>query len=394
MAPLPRGYRLGNRYRIEEPLAHGGMGAVYRATDQETQREVAVKVMHAELSKDPIVLARFEREARAVTSLHHPGIVQLLDIGTHTDGSSFLVMELIRGETLAAVLQREGKLAPERAADLVEQALFALSVAHGAGVIHRDLKPANLMIVQGAGREEVKVLDFGVAQLKAGPDYQRLTGAGVLVGTPAFMAPEQARGESSDARTDVYALGVLLWSLCTGRPPFPSPDVADVLVRLQNEVPPRADVIEPAVGASLGSVIAMAMQKRPEDRFASASAFASALVDLRTRNTRMSLPGGAGPNVPSASRAPRAAPRSPGAPRSPAAPAATGPDPRHRRIALVVLGFTAVALLGLIVLAVGVGIFAASRAYQGERADRAGWTVQTDRASARNVRRAARVPVT
>jgi serine/threonine-protein kinase len=340
LASFARGHRLGSRYRIEEALARGGMGAVYRAVDERRGRDVAIKVMHKELAEGTVEVARFEREALAAASLHHPGIVQVLGVGKEPDGTSYLVMELVRGETLAALLTREGKVAPARAADIVEQALFALSVAHGAGVIHRDLKPGNVMLTSIDGRETVKVLDFGVAQLKAGASYTRLTKTGVLVGTPAFMAPEQARGEPSDARTDVYAMGVLLWSLCTGRAPFMAPDLADILLKVLNDKAPRADAVEPTVPAALASIIEMAMQKRPEDRFASASAFASALVDLRTRE--------GGGVVASSPRAPLPAPwRS--APR-PAAVSPTADDsgvPPHRRIALVILGVTAVVVVGM-----------------------------------------------
>jgi serine/threonine-protein kinase len=277
---LSVGQTLGDRYRIDALLARGGMGSVFKATDTRLSRAVAIKALHSELSADTTEVARFEREARAIAGLHHPGLVQVLDVGREGD-VPYLVMEHVPGRTLADLLAKEGKLDPARASDLAEQTLFALSVAHGAGIVHRDIKPGNVMVVPTGGRELVKVLDFGVAQLKQGTAYTRLTQTGAIVGTPAFMAPEQIRGEACDARTDVYAVGVLLWCLLTGRRPFSGKDMAGIVMDVLDHVPARADRLEPGVPAAIATAAEVAMQKRPELRFATASAFASALVDLR-----------------------------------------------------------------------------------------------------------------
>ncbi len=283
--PLDVGQLVGGRYRLEAPIARGGMGVVYRAVDERLARGVALKVMHAELAGEQTEVTRFTREAAAMASLHHLGLVQVLDAG-EDGGVPYLVMELVHGRTLAQVLDAGGKLDPMRAADITEQALFAISVAHGAGIVHRDLKPGNLMVVDAGGRELVKVLDFGIAQLKTGTAYTRLTQTGAIVGTPTFMAPEQVRGEVCDARTDVYAMGVVLWCCLTGRRPFVGTDIADTILKVMNEPAIRADRLEAGVPPALATTIEIAMSKRREDRFASASAFASALADLRSASAR------------------------------------------------------------------------------------------------------------
>jgi len=281
------GARIGDRYVVESVLARGGMGAVYRAIDERLTRPVAIKVLLDELAEDRTSLARFEREARAAAGLSHPGIVQVYDFGA-SEGVSYLVMELVQGHTLAQELGRLGRIPPLRAADIIEQALGALATAHAAGIVHRDLKPGNLMVVPlgptsvaEGGRELVKVLDFGIAQLKQGEAYARLTQTGVVLGTPMFMAPEQAHGQPLDARTDVYAMGVLLWCCLTGQKPFAARDVAGILERVLGEVPPRADLVVPGVPTSIALIAERAMQKAPMMRWPSASAFAAALVQAR-----------------------------------------------------------------------------------------------------------------
>jgi serine/threonine protein kinase len=279
---LEAGTLIAGRYCIKRVIAAGGMGAVYDAIDERFGRPVAVKVVLKELAEDARLVARFEREAGAVARLSHPSIVHVHDFGATDDGTHYLVMERIAGTNLADVLTKEGVLAPERAADLVEQALGALESAHAAGVVHRDLKPANLMVVPaGASRELVKILDFGVAQLMTGDAYMRLTKTGSIVGTPSFMSPEQARGESTDARTDLYAIGVVLYCLLTGKRPFDGGDLAQILHAVRHEPAVRADVRRPGVPAELASIVERAMHKDPAQRYASARDMASALVAWR-----------------------------------------------------------------------------------------------------------------
>ena len=281
MATLAIGQTVGLRYRLDAELARGGMGAVYVATDKRLSRKVAIKVLLSELAGDTKEIERFERETTAVARINHPGIVQVLDVG-HEGDAAFLVMEHVQGRTLSDVLGKDGKLDPMRAADIAEQALFAIGAAHALGIVHRDIKPGNLMLVPTGGREMVKLLDFGIAQLKTGTAYTRLTQTGAILGTPAFMAPEQARGQECDARTDVYAVGVLLWCMLTGKKPFAGRNMGDTITKVLSEVPMRADRLEPTVPAALAAICDKAMQKDPSARFASAQAFANALVELRT----------------------------------------------------------------------------------------------------------------
>lgn len=325
--PLAPGVVVGGRYRVTGVLATGGMGAVYDAIDARLDRAVALKVILRDLVEDPEIVARFEREARAAAKLSHPGIVQVTDLGRTDDGLGYLVMERVVGETLHAIVSR-GPLAPRRAADLVEQALGAIAAAHGAGIVHRDLKPGNLMIVPlGAGREAVKVLDFGIARLSESEGYTRLTRTGVILGTPSYMAPEQARGRAVDARTDVYAMGVILWYLLTGKRPFGGADVSEIVDALLSQTPPRADAARPDVPAALADVAERAMRKDPDARFASAEEMGRALAALReAHGTAPSSGAPTSAEAPTAGTLP-ARPRAVASPVSTPLPAATSSTP-------------------------------------------------------------------
>lgn len=281
---LAPGTRIAQRYRITRLIAQGGMGAVHEAVDERLGREVALKTLRQELCEDAVLVSRFEREAQTAARLAHPCIAQVLDFGTSPEGLLYLVMERVRGETLAALLTREGRLAPMRAADIVEQTLGALASAHAAGVVHRDLKPGNIMIVpSGESREAVKLLDFGIAQLMDGAAYTRLTQTGVILGTPTYMSPEQALGSQVDARTDVYAMGVILWCLLTGTKPFSGPSMADVVEAILNTNAPLADAVATDVPSELARIADFAMQKVRERRFVDANAMGRALVTFRSR---------------------------------------------------------------------------------------------------------------
>ncbi|MFO0682723.1 MAG: serine/threonine-protein kinase [Sandaracinus sp.] len=325
---LGPGSRIADRYAIESPLASGGMGVVYRATDTRLSRPVAIKLLLAQLGAEPSQLARFEREAIAAARLSHPGIVQVHDFGRTETGLSYLVMELVGGTTLAKVLDGS-RLTTPRALDVGEQALSALAAAHAAGIVHRDLKPGNIMLVPlGGGREHVKLLDFGIAQLKSGEGYARLTATGEILGTPSFMAPEQARGESCDPRTDVYAMGMVLWCCVTGRLPYAQLPIAKVVTALQTEMPPRADAISAEVSRPLADVIEKAMQKSPTRRFGSADELAAALrstAQAKTTGTPMipaTRPQSAAPSIPTVPERPAALGPSAPAPALPPAPIA------------------------------------------------------------------------
>jgi serine/threonine protein kinase len=361
---LKPGDLIADRYRIGALIARGGMGAVHRGTDERTGRAVAIKVLLRELADDRTSVARFEREVTAAARLDHPGVVSVIDFGTTPDGVSYLVMEHVSGRTLASVLD-QGRLAPSRAADIVEQALGALAAAHAAGIVHRDLKPANLMLVPAGagGREIVKLFDFGIAQLKTSSAFARLTAAGSVIGTPAYMSPEQARGGECDARTDIYAMGMVLWCCLTGTRAFTGREV-DVLLAVQNVVPPRADQVVPDVPAELATIAARALAKRPEDRFQSAAELAAALVAARTSMGTVAAPQpGANVTTLMASPSPLAPltptlpePAAPEPPR--ASPPSPPPSPPRRRIWPRVLAVVVVLGLGASVLVVGVVAYA------------------------------------
>ena len=234
------------KYRLEQLLGRGGMGAVYRARDMRLDRLVAVKVVRAELLGDREARRRFHREAQIVARLQHPSVVAIFDYGNLPGGGAFLVMELVRGEDLRRVLLREGRLEPQRAARILTNVCSAIEAAHREGVLHRDLKPENILLP--GGDAPAKVLDFGVAKLitedrpESGddPDVEPatiVTAAGMIVGTPAYMAPEQFRGTSPDARTDVFSLGVIAYEMLSGELPFGRGSVADVVLAQSRGLP-------------------------------------------------------------------------------------------------------------------------------------------------------------
>ncbi|HEX5475191.1 MAG TPA: protein kinase [Vicinamibacterales bacterium] len=270
---------LDNKYRLEQLLGRGGMGAVYRARDMRLDRLVAVKVVRAELLGDPEARRRFRREAQIVARLQHPGIVSIFDFGTLPDGGAYLVMELVRGEDLRRVLQREGRLDPERVSRILAAVCFAIEAAHRDGVLHRDLKPENILLP--GGDVEAKVLDFGVAKLigdrgegAAEEGATALTMVGSLVGTPAYMAPEQLRGEAPDARTDVFALGVIGYEMLNGDLPFGRASLAQVVLAQARGLPAS----EAASTSPVERAIRQALAMDRDDRPASAQTFAALLL--------------------------------------------------------------------------------------------------------------------
>ena len=268
-------------YRIEGLLGAGGMGQVYRASDKRLGRDVAIKVLRPEGAFDLRRQRRLEREARAAAALNHPNIVSVYDVG-ESDGISFIVSELVTGESLAALLKRE-PLAPVQAIGIAMQIAEGLVAAHAAGIVHRDLKPGNIMIVPTEEGQigRVKILDFGVAEhLARGEDQATrtsITETGAIVGTIAYMSPEQARGVQVDARSDLWSLGVVLYQMLTGKLPFPGDGPVDVLAAIIQREPaafPGRDV-----PARLQRVVFKALAKDREQRYSSARDF---LADLRS----------------------------------------------------------------------------------------------------------------
>jgi len=264
------GRTLDGRYRISRPLGKGGMGTVYEGVQLSTERPVAIKVITDELGVEFETARRFLREAKMLTALTHPNIVGVFDAGRCDDGTLYLVMELCRGKTLETVLARAKRLPAKRAAEIGIQLCAALAAAHTRGVVHRDLKPANVIIVDELG-DLVKVLDFGLAKSFVGDDVgstSKITQAGMMIGTPLYMAPESIDDDVADDKSDLYALGCMLYELLAGQPPFISAAVHVILARHVHEPPPPLpdDVPEPLV-----LLIDALLAKKPEDRPASAS---------------------------------------------------------------------------------------------------------------------------
>ncbi len=266
---------LDGRYAVEARIARGGMASVYLAVDRRLDRRVAVKVMHPGLADDLEFVARFNREARAAASLSHPAVVAVYDQGSDA-GHVVLVMEYVAGATLRALLRERGRLTPGEALAVMDHVLAALGAAHAAGLVHRDVKPENVLVTADA---RVKVADFGLARAVA---ETTLTGSGgVLLGTVAYLAPEQVERGVSDARSDVYAAGVMLYELLTGQPPFTGDTpIAVAYRRVREPVPPPSAAV-PGVAAPLDSLVAAATALDPADRPADASVLHTQLRAVR-----------------------------------------------------------------------------------------------------------------
>lgn len=264
---LREGMILDGRFVLGAHVASGGMGEIYRARHAELDRPVALKVMRAELSAEPDFESRFRREAMATGRIGHPNIVGTFDLGRTADGRLYCVMEWVDGETLAAVLRREGAIPAPRAIRLLAQVARALSATHAAGLVHRDLKPDNVMVVRGQqGEEIIKVLDFGVAK-SCLPGNGTETAAGAVVGTPQYMSPEQAQGLPVDVRSDIYALGLIAHELLRGRPTFEAPTPSMLIVKQVTEAPARFDrPLTDRIPAGLEALVFRMLAKRPADR--------------------------------------------------------------------------------------------------------------------------------
>jgi hypothetical protein len=281
--PTPR--VVDNKYRVEQLLGRGGMGAVYRARDMRLDRLVAVKVVRRELLEDQQARRRFRREAQIVARLQHPGIVSIFDFGTLADGCAYLVMELVRGEDLRRVLHREGRLEPARAVKILTAVCAAIEAAHHEGILHRDLKPENILLP--GGEIDAKVLDFGVAKLVTDGDradpgesiepQATLTMAGTIIGTPAYMAPEQLAAEALGPRTDVFALGVIAYEMLCGDLPFSRGSLTDVILAQARGAQPLTER-DPDIPAALDRAVRRAIDLTPEGRPATPHVFAVEVV--------------------------------------------------------------------------------------------------------------------
>ena len=286
---------LSGRYQTGDRLGSGGMSNVYKATDLILERTVAVKVLAEHLSDDERFVARFRREALAVAKLIHPNIVQVYDTGVD-EGRHYIVMEYVEGRSGAQILQRGGPVEPEIAAEIGIQACAGLDYAHRRGIIHRDVKPGNLMVVGGpvgGGEMTVKLTDFGIARAI---EQTRITQVGSVVGTAAYLAPEQVRGEEATPATDVYALGVVLYQFLTGRLPYEGSSLAELAVRQQNETPLPPSTYNGDVPEPLGAAVLRALEGDPGRRYASADELAGGLrLGLEGEDVTLPLAEGATP---------------------------------------------------------------------------------------------------
>ena len=287
------GRTIAGKFFVESAIGSGAMGAVYRARQVALDKTVAIKVLHGEHADDPSFAARFQREAKAASRLNHPNSMQVIDFGAEPDGLLYIAMEYLDGRSLHRVLHEDGPLTASRIADILMQTLAALAVAHDMGVVHRDLKPENVVVLRAAdddGRPKdlVKVCDFGIAKITDSRAYRSSGGgerdsngpattAGFLVGTPEYMSPEQARGDKIDARSDVYAVGVILYEMLTGRVPFDAESAIGIVLKHITEEPPRPSQRAPGVDARLEAVCKHAMRKTREARFQSARDMRAAL---------------------------------------------------------------------------------------------------------------------
>lgn len=269
------GQVLASQFRILKKLGQGGMGAVYLAEQLEMERKVVVKVLHEEVSaQNPIIIERFKREAKAVAQLNHPNIVQVFVFGHADNGQLYLAMEYIEGRDLGSELGH-GVLAQPRALKILDQVCAALIEAHGAGIVHRDLKPENIMLAQRHGNPDyVKVLDFGIAKLHdSGDSKPALTQQGSVFGTPRYMSPEQVRGQPVDARSDLYALGLILYEMVCGRHPFEAVTTIDYLMKHVNEpVPvPSVEFQDLEIAPRIEALVLKCLEKDPAQRYQSAA---------------------------------------------------------------------------------------------------------------------------
>jgi serine/threonine protein kinase len=273
---------IGN-FRLLRTLGEGGMGVVYEAEHVAMGRRAAVKVLRPELLKDQQAIRRFFNEARATNEIRHPGIVQIYDCGTSADGSPWLIMELLEGETLSRRIARMERLTSDDVINLGGQAASVLEAAHGAGIIHRDLKPDNLFVVpdlENPTGERVKVLDFGIAKLsKFVPGGSMPTQTGTMMGTPLYMSPEQCRGTKQiDARSDIYSLGLMLYQMTAGELPFMSDGIGELFDMQMNRPPPRLEQKVPTVNPGLAAAIHKTLEKNPADRYQTMAELHRALV--------------------------------------------------------------------------------------------------------------------
>jgi serine/threonine protein kinase len=331
---------LGGRYLVESELGRGGMATVFKGTDTVLGRPVAVKVLSPQYAGDANFVTRFRREAQSAARLNHPNLVSVYDTGTD-EGIHFIVMEFVDAKTLADYLAGGGRIMPERAIEIAEAVCDALSMAHAHGIIHRDIKPANIMITQ---KGDVKVTDFGIARVISGADTLAQTAA--VLGTASYLSPEQAQSQSVDQRSDIYSLGVVLYEMVTGRPPFSGDSPVMVASKHVLEQPTPPSKLNSDVSPALEAVIMKALSKNPDNRYSDADEMRADLERARLGQAVQATP-----LLPESARTQRIAPTGP--PTAVLPPVEPGDGERRRWWipALIVLLILAVLGGGLYLLA-------------------------------------------
>ena len=275
------GDTIDGKYRIVGLLGEGGMGAVYEGENARIHRRVAIKVLHTAVAAKADVVQRFEREAQAAGRIGSEHIVEVLDLGTASDGERYMVMEFLEGESLGERIRRKQRLSPQEIVPILHEILEGLEAAHGAGIVHRDLKPDNVFLLHSrAGRRDyVKILDFGVSKFATLESDLSMTKSGAVMGTPFYMSPEQARGQEVDGRSDLYSVGVVAYQAVTGRVPFQAATFNELVFKIALESPEPAELHTPGLDKRFSSLIARAMVRDPAGRFQSAQAFQAALAE-------------------------------------------------------------------------------------------------------------------
>lgn len=261
------GKTYGGRYKVLGRVGAGGMAEVYRARDELLGRDVALKLLSERFSRDRAFVERFRREAQSAANLNHPNIVSLYDYGSENDEAYFIVMEFIDGRSVAEILRAEGPLLSERAAEITADVAKALGRAHDAGIVHRDIKPGNIML---SSTGQTKVTDFGIARAIGGDEAQTMTQTGMVIGTAAYLSPEQAQGDAVDARSDLYSLGVVLYEMLTGRAPFSGDTPLSIAYKHVREQPQPPSRVNPDVPAALDAIVLKALSKNRDNRYATA----------------------------------------------------------------------------------------------------------------------------
>ena len=283
LVPSRHGTRMiADKYRLDRLLGRGGMGAVYLGTHVDLDRLVAIKLLLPDFTADADALERFRREARAAARLNHPNVADTYDYGVLPDGGAYIVMEMVEGQTLREYMDASGPLPIEEAVDIAEQVADGIEAAHRRDIVHRDLKPSNIILTRDhQGQLQAKVVDFGVAKLKEQTTTTGgLTASGSLIGTPRYMSPEQCAGLKTDGRSDIYSMGVILYEMLAGRPPFDAPTATAIAIKhIQSEPPPLSE-FRPGITPEIEQFVRQALDKDPEKRPQTAASFGEQLLKI------------------------------------------------------------------------------------------------------------------